>query len=134
MHTRCVLQEQWTIPATPWKASETRRAAIAWAVRNDVPEPPIEAVQLALSEALANAVVHAFDTDRPGTVTVTMLIDGDGEQVCVRVADDGRGMRPRIDSPGLGLGMPLMSALAQTLDIRSTPSAGSEIAMTFPLH
>ena len=40
-------------------------------------------------------------------------------------------MRPRADSPGLGLGLPLMAHLADAVDIVRT-SPGTEIHLTFP--
>lgn len=129
-----MLQEQWTVLATAEQVSATRKQAITWAEAHDVPEPPIQDLRLALAEALANAAVHAYEPGDPGEVTVTMVID-QGRELRVRVADHGRGMQPRTDSPGLGLGLPLMSRLAQSIDIRSAPGgAGNEIAMTFPLH
>lgn len=128
-----MLQQRWTVLATAEQVSAARRQAITWAEANDVPEPPIFGLRLALSEALANAAIHAYEPESPGEVTVTMTID-EGKELCVRVADQGRGMRPRTDSPGLGLGLPLMSTLAESIDIRSAPGAGNEIAMTFLLH
>ena len=50
----------------------------------------------------------------------------------VRVLDDGRGMTPRTDSPGLGLGLTLMASMATRCDIREGPSGrGTEVRMVF---
>jgi serine/threonine-protein kinase RsbW/stage II sporulation protein AB (anti-sigma F factor) len=54
----------------------------------------------------------------------------DGELVVV-VADHGEGMRPRPDSPGLGLGLPIIATLVTRLDIVNT-STGTEVHMSFP--
>ena len=43
----------------------------------------------------------------------------DDEGVEIAVADDGLGLRPRVDSPGIGLGMPLMADLADRVEITS---------------
>jgi serine/threonine-protein kinase RsbW len=44
------------------------------------------------------------------------------------------GMRPRPDSPGLGLGMPLISDLATSLEVAdSDGDAGTLLRMTFTL-
>lgn len=109
-----------------------RREVVDWASGYDVAEPPIDKLRLALGEALANAVVHAFEPDRPGTVTVTVDIDP-GREVRLRVADDGGGMGCRPGSAGLGLGLGLMRAVAETFDVRSPQGSGSEVAMTFAL-
>jgi anti-sigma regulatory factor (Ser/Thr protein kinase) len=44
------------------------------------------------------------------------------------VTDDGHGMSPRPDSPGLGLGLPLIASLADKMEIRS-PERGSGVAI-----
>jgi serine/threonine-protein kinase RsbW len=51
------------------------------------------------------------------------------------IADTGRGLAPRSDSPGLGLGLPLMAHLADTIDVVSQVP-GTEIHLTFacPAH
>jgi anti-sigma regulatory factor (Ser/Thr protein kinase) len=56
------------------------------------------------------------------------------EWIDVRVADDGSGMAPRDDSPGLGLGLPLIRHLADQFDHRRTPGGdGTEVWMRFRL-
>jgi anti-sigma regulatory factor (Ser/Thr protein kinase) len=81
---------------------------------------------------MSNAVVHAFvDRPEPGTLTVIAFHDGDG--ICVVVGDDGSGMRPRPDSPGLGIGLPLMTRMSESLEFRSGPAGGTEVAMRFSL-
>ena len=50
------------------------------------------------------------------------------------IADDGRGMPPRSDSPGLGLGLPLISDLATSLEIADGDGSGTVLHMTFALH
>ncbi len=49
------------------------------------------------------------------------------------MADDGLGMRPRPDSPGVGLGMPLIADLADRVEIISSPGDGVRIAAHFLL-
>ena len=69
-----------------------------------------------MSEAVTNAVVHAYrDREHPGQVHVSASLDDEG--VDIAVADDGIGLRPRTDSPGVGLGMPLIADLADRVEI-----------------
>jgi anti-sigma regulatory factor (Ser/Thr protein kinase) len=77
-------------------------------------------VELALSEACTNVVVHAYGDADVGAFRVRL--DSAGASLIVTVSDDGSGMVPRPDSPGLGLGLPLMAALTDRLDV--APAAG----------
>lgn len=86
-------------------------------------------VRLAVSEAVTNAVQHAYRDREPGDVWATASVQDD--QLHIVIADRGVGMTPRTDSPGLGLGLPLMSQLADSIQVHST-SDGTEIHMTFP--
>ena len=57
----------------------------------------------------------------PGRVHVSASLDDDGVEIAVD--DDGLGMRPRVDSPGVGLGLPLMGDLADRVEV-SQPRSG----------
>src|SRR3712207_7311397 len=51
------------------------------------------------------------------------------------VSDIGRGVVPRPDSPGLGLGLPLMSTLALSVAIGDGENnRGTEVRMSFALE
>jgi len=49
------------------------------------------------------------------------------------VADDGLGMKPRVDSPGVGLGVPLMADLSDHMQVCSGDPRGTRIAARFAL-
>jgi anti-sigma regulatory factor (Ser/Thr protein kinase) len=89
----------------------------------------IDDVKLAVSEAVSNAVQHAYRDREPGDITGTAHI-GNG-LLRIVIADSGIGMKPRSDSPGLGLGLPLIAQLADAVEVIST-GHGTEIHMTFP--
>jgi serine/threonine-protein kinase RsbW len=91
-------------------------------------ESIVKRMALAVSEAATNAVLHAFP-DGPGTVH--LVVFEDDSVVEVVVADDGIGLTPRADSPGLGLGLGLIAEIADELRIRTPPSGGTEIRMRF---
>ena len=116
------------LPAEPRSASRARRAVLdalsGIAVDKD-------AVGIVVSEAVTNAVVHAYrDQSSVGRVHVSASLDDQGVEVAVD--DDGLGMRPRTDSPGVGLGLPLMGDLADRVDI-SSRAPGTRIAAFFTL-
>ena len=93
----------------------------------------LAAVSLAVSEAVTNAVLHAYlDRDdarhRRGARRAART-----STVVVVVADEGRGMLPRTDSPGLGLGLPLIAQMTQSLEVHDRDGGGTEIRMSFAL-
>ncbi len=86
-------------------------------------------VKLAVSEACANAVVHAYSEDEPGLLALELSARPGEIEVVVR--DRGRGMMPRADSPGLGVGLPLMASLTASLELTNRPDGGTEVRMCF---
>ncbi len=111
-----------------------RSAVVSFAAEHGVREPPIGDLKIAVSEAMTNVIVHAYDDRNPGTVDVSVSVDVPGREVTVVVADEGVGMIPRADSPGMGLGLPLIGNLADKLQIAPAPSGrGTEVRMRFEL-
>jgi serine/threonine-protein kinase RsbW/stage II sporulation protein AB (anti-sigma F factor) len=53
--------------------------------------------------------------------------------ITVTVSDEGRGILPRPDSPGLGLGLPLIATLASSLELGTNDREETEVRMTFEL-
>jgi anti-sigma regulatory factor (Ser/Thr protein kinase) len=91
-----------------------------------------QGVALAVSEAATNVVQHAYrEATERGEVRLEIAID-EQARLCVSIADDGLGMSPRSDSPGIGLGLPLMSQLADDVEVRIGP--GTTVVMRFPLE
>jgi serine/threonine-protein kinase RsbW/stage II sporulation protein AB (anti-sigma F factor) len=89
---------------------------------------PTADVRLAVSEAVTNAVVHAFRDSSKGTIAVAAHLARN--RLVVVISDDGDGMRPNPDSGGLGLGIPLITRLAE--DARFDSSArGLTVSMSF---
>jgi serine/threonine-protein kinase RsbW len=89
--------------------------------------------ELALTEACANAVRHAYP-DGEGTIGVSIAAHGNEVHAVVR--DQGRGMpaeRPGPKPIG-GLGLKVIEAIAQDVEIRSQQGLGTEIAMDLPLY
>jgi len=117
------------LAAGPEAPSGARRAVRALA-RHRVAD--LHAVELAVSEAVNNAVLHAYrdrdPTAGPGKVHVTAVVRGD--ELRVTVADEGIGMRPRADSPGAGLGLALMGTLADRIDIDQR-RGGTRVTLAF---
>ena len=123
---------QHAAPAIPESVGELRNAVGEFARAHGADDAKVMAVQLAASEAMSNAVIHAF-VDRPRPGTIKILAGRDGDEIWVLIRDDGSGMRPRPDSPGLGVGLPLMTNTADSLQLGASPEGGTEVAMRFAL-
>jgi PAS domain S-box-containing protein len=120
---------EWELPATEQSVPELRGAVHGFVSGHGAPRSVLADVALAVSEAVTNAVMHGFVDRDQGTVRVAVRAATD--EIVVLVIDDGRGMQPRPDSPGLGMGLPLIGQLASSLDIRIPPGGGTELCMTF---
>jgi stage II sporulation protein AB (anti-sigma F factor) len=118
-----------TFPATPSGVGAMRREVAAFAGRAGMGADDIADVSLAVSEAATNAVVHAYRASE-GHLHVRSHVDG--RELIVVVGDTGSGLAPRADSPGLGLGMPLMASVTTRFNIVSQ-GAGTEVHMAFAL-
>ena len=118
------------LPAVPSTVTALRGEVAAFVTAAGFGEPLLSGVKLAVSEAVTNAVMHAYvDADEPGVVRLLASVDGD--RVDVTVSDDGCGMLPRLDSPGLGVGLPFIAHTADSLDIGHSAAGGTELHMSF---
>jgi serine/threonine-protein kinase RsbW len=119
-------------PAVPASVGAIRRAVVAYVREHDEGAPSLDDIALAVSEAVSNAVVHAFVGRDPGAIHVR--IDEEHGTLRIVVRDDGRGMQPRTDSPGLGLGMPLIATLSRRFETHAKPGVGTKLCMWFDEH
>jgi stage II sporulation protein AB (anti-sigma F factor) len=118
------------LPAEPAAVTLLRRRAVEFVSAAGASDEVIQAVALAVSEAVTNAVVHAYSGEDRGDVRVSC--HADGERFIVEVADEGSGIWLRRDSAGLGHGLAMVGALAHTLDIAPGPDGrGTVVTMAF---
>ena len=123
------LREQ--LPARPQSVARMRRAVAEFAGSRGASARQCATIELAVSEAVTNAVVHAYvDCDEPGVVAVYAQMRE--RSLHVAVCDAGSGMRPRTDSPGLGLGLLLIARITDELTITET-TPGMCVDMTFAI-
>jgi anti-sigma regulatory factor (Ser/Thr protein kinase)/PAS domain-containing protein len=120
---------QWELPAEPASVGIVRGHVRRFAQEHGARGEDVVDVTLAVTEAVTNSVIHAFVGRAPGTVWVLATTAAD--ELTVTVTDDGRGMQPRADSPGLGLGLPTIGRLAAFVDLREPVGGGTELSMTF---
>ncbi len=121
---------QLHLPASEDSLPVVRQALRSVGETVDADVEALEDAELAVTEALANAVEHAY-TGNDGGVHVAFLQQD--EEMLVSVRDFGRGMDASgdraSDDPGFGLSM--IEGIARRVDIRS--AGGTEVEMAFGL-
>ena len=102
--------------AEPPVVPAARAAITSFAAHQGASEAVCSALAIAVAEACANVVTHAYvDQVAPGYLEVRTCM---AEAVLVvDVADEGRGMVPRVDGPGPGVGLLLIAQVADVLEI-----------------
>jgi serine/threonine-protein kinase RsbW/stage II sporulation protein AB (anti-sigma F factor) len=118
------------LDATAAAVGKARRQVVAFAERHGLARR--DDVALAVTEAVTNAVVHGYRGDDDGRVRVVACALETGLLVVVR--DYGCGMQPNPGSPGAGLGLAVIGALADEMNIeRPDEGGGTRIRIRFPV-
>jgi serine/threonine-protein kinase RsbW len=115
-------------PAVAESVPRARNELREFAALAGVGPDQMDAICLSASEALTNVVVHAYE-GAPGMIHVTAALAA-GE-MWVLIADDGRGMQARGDTPGLGMGLALIASSSDDLVVLRRASGGTELRMRF---
>jgi len=118
------------VPATPMSLPTLRHATRDALVDAGVGCTLLEdSIAVALSEAVGNAVLHAYPNGA-GDIDLAVVLDDLG--ILVIVTDSGVGCDHTPAQPGLGLGLNLIDQLSTTSTIDST-SSGTTVTMRFAL-
>jgi serine/threonine-protein kinase RsbW len=124
------LTREWA--ALPTAVAAARAAAVEFAAAVGAGPAAVAAIKLAVSEAVTNTVLHAYrGHEAPGPVE--LVADCDSEVIEIAVTDEGIGMVPRADSPGSGLGLPLIAQMTDTFEIEHRELGGTRLRMRFSL-
>jgi serine/threonine-protein kinase RsbW len=119
-----------TLPARAENVAVVRHAVGGLGEVLDVDDQTLSDIKLAVTEACTNVVVHAYP-EGEGPMGLRASIDD--RRLYLVVTDRGRGIVPRPDSPGLGLGLPLIATLAESLELGTGKLEETEVRMTFEL-
>ena len=114
-----------------------RAAAAAFAAQLDPNMEELGDIRTAVSEAVTNAIVHAYP-DTIGRISMRLRILG-GSTLEISVRDWGRGienvdkaMEPLYSTGGedrSGMGFTIMGSFMDKLRVRSTPGKGTSVSM-----
>jgi anti-sigma regulatory factor (Ser/Thr protein kinase) len=119
------------LPARAANIAVVRHAFGALGEAFAVDEEILSNIRLAVTEACTNVVVHAYPNEHEGLLEVAATLQADKLEVVVR--DEGPGIGPRPGSPGLGLGLPLIVSLTESVQLGRDEDERTEVRMTFPL-
>jgi serine/threonine-protein kinase RsbW len=120
-----------SFPADRTAPSIARHAISEFLYGNGADPRALADVLLALSEVVTNSVGHGYRNQDGGEVAIEAKQWAD--RLLLSVTDRGGGMAPRHDSPGLGLGLPMVGRIAQRVDISSPAGGGTLVSMCFTL-
>ena len=116
-------------PAIPASIPQARSLVAAHLTTLGLDDELVANVRFALTEATANVVRHAYRSEPPGDFGVEVALYAD--RLVLLVSDDGVGLSPHFTGAGLGMGLPLMSAFAEKLEIEGDAERGTTVRMTF---
>jgi anti-sigma regulatory factor (Ser/Thr protein kinase) len=118
-------------PAVAESISRAREALAGLATAAGACSDEVDAIRTAVSEAMTNAVLHAYRGSGTGRVHVAATVAGC--EFWILVADDGGGLRVRPDSPGLGFGLTLIAQVCDEFTILERAAGGTEVQMRISL-
>lgn len=114
-----------------------------WALKAGFDERSLYQIQIAVDEACANVVDHAYEGSEPGDIEVQCRLEG--QTLMVRVRDWGQGFdlacvaEPDLEAPleeriPGGLGLFLVKNVMDEVQFRCDPELGNELTMSKRLH
>ena len=137
MRTVCSNYIKLEFPAKSANEGFARSAVAAFASQLDPTLDELGDIKTAVSEAVTNAIVHAYPNEM-GTVWLkARILDGDTLELTVK--DKGRGipdvkqaMEPLFTTGGeerSGMGFTIMESFTDRLQVRSKPGRGTVVSM-----
>lgn len=115
-----------------------RSAVACFAAQMDPTLEELGDIRTAVSEAVTNAIVHAYP-DEIGTVTMRLrILEGNVLEIMVRdrgvgIPDIPKAMEPMFSTGGeerSGMGFTIMGSFMDGLRVRSTPEKGTTVVLS----
>ena len=119
------------LASTPDSVPKARREVTRFADAHEVDVDVLQRMRLAVTEAVANVVVHAYRFGESGVIGLRAACYDD--RVDLEVVDSGVGIAPDPDGAGLGFGMGLIGTMADRVEMQTSES-GVRITMCFSLN
>ena len=137
MRSKAINEVTLEFPSRSSNEGFARSAAACFTAQMDPTLNELEDIKTAVSEAVTNAIVHAYP-DASGTVTLKMRVCP-GNVLELTVKDRGRGIadvekarQPMFTTGGAersGMGFTIMESFMDNLTVRSVPGRGTTVTM-----
>ncbi|MCD2191987.1 SpoIIE family protein phosphatase [Actinomycetospora endophytica] len=114
------------LPAETEALATLRGTSGAWLSTLGACHDDVESLHLALGEAVANCIEHAYLTD-PGRITVDGYLDTAG-RACLTVSDRGSWRAPTADPGGRGRGLVMLRRFMDSVEV-DTDGPGTTVLM-----
>lgn len=126
--------------SVPVNEMMARNAVAAFILYLDPEVEELAEIKTAVSEAVTNCIVHGYEENPKGIITLECKISYD-RIIHIKVADEGRGIknieearRPLFTTGDFeersGMGFTVMESFMDSVDVFSQPGQGTEVIMT----
>jgi anti-sigma regulatory factor (Ser/Thr protein kinase) len=116
------------VPAAAERLAEIRRRLAVWLKPIGVSNSGIADIVLVVNEACTNCIEHAYRGIAAGSMRVEA--NQAGGQIVVDVVDHGAWQTPPSQPSTRGRGLPIMRAVSDGVDLKSSPE-GTTVRMKF---
>lgn len=123
---------QLAVEATPHNARQLRARFQQWLQTLGAPAALVDDLTLAVYEALANAVEHAYPPDYPQPI-MRLYARIDHHHVLITISDHGCWRTPPPQPGYRGRGLTMMRSLTSELHLHPS-SEGTTVQLRAPLH
>ena len=137
MKTKAINEVALVFPSRSSNEGFARSAVACFAAQMDPTLNELEDIKTAVSEAVTNAIVHAYP-EALGTVQVKVRVCGENV-LEITVRDHGRGIpdiekarQPMFTTGGAersGMGFTIMESFMDAVTVRSVPGRGTTVVM-----
>ncbi|WP_066637485.1 anti-sigma F factor [Desulfolucanica intricata] len=126
-----------SILSIPENVAFARVSAAAFASQLEYTINDLEEIKVAVSEAVANAIVHAYGNQADKLVTIEIKLYPNKMEIIVEdsgigIKDIKRALQPSYttDPERMGLGFVFMQSFMDSLKVDSSPGKGTKVIMT----
>ncbi len=129
-----------TFDSRPENEAFARVVIAAFLVQLNPTLETVADVKTAVSEAVTNAVVHAYPRGAKGEIAMAATIDHDAREVRIEISDKGVGIadieqameplfttQPEMERSGMGFSV--MESFMDGIEVVSTPGQGTRVVM-----